>query len=176
MSESKPVYDTMALLGDAGAPYTITSEGKKYKLSRVTYKVKAQYEAWIKSQAYSDLAEMKRATYPDDLGNAKPVLTPQECVELSRELQSAITRGDYAFESPITQGRLTTQDGVIAFLKLLLEPNHPDITDMDVLTLVLKEQEQVKTAMKVLHPEIADQIDDAIDEAEGAEGAEGKKS
>lgn len=117
-----------------GKEQTIVVDGKSYKLSRLTRATMKEFAEWAKSLIPNPLDVVAErldqfAKYP----HLQEVMV-KDAVARSK------TFGD--FNSPEVQSIMSSMDGQIKMVSMLLKPNHPELTEDEVFDIALKYQEE----------------------------------
>lgn len=109
-----------------GRETTIEVGGKSYTLTRYDRAVLDKMTEWARARLPSPLAAIK-----------------DHLADLPRHLQdtaikAAVEMGGrkLSFDSPLIQEQMTTMDGGVKILSLLLAKHHPDLTEDKVVELV----------------------------------------
>ena len=106
-------------------------EGKVYTFSPWTFRIQAAYEKYLERKAFESLKALKSQLSQDDY------------YELLKRHQQEVAIGVYSFGSPYV-AKSMDYDGNVKYLTfLMLQPNHPEVTEQFVNQMLDKMREDV---------------------------------
>ena len=134
--------DEMDLLGDTATYYPIPYNGKTYKLCRSsTGKFRARLIAWLCKH------------YTDRILERKPFISQEQFNAEMLEYYSLKEQGYFDWlHGEYKDKVLPTFEGAVALVKFALMKEHPEISDEEVVDLLMFKPELVEMGMRVLLP------------------------
>src|SRR5262245_6384222 len=108
--------DRVDLLGENGAVFVVEHRGRKWKMSRMLGRLKAEFELWIRMQELTKLKELR------------DVLPEGEYLKEVAAYRQRLDDGDFAFESDHARRQMETPAGRLALVAIAFGEYHPDMT------------------------------------------------
>lgn len=131
--------DQLDLLGEAGAVYTIDHAGKKYKMSRMTGQLKAEWEMFLRTRWIRLIKEEREA------------LTEEAYERRMDDYRQKVDEGFFNVKMPHSQKMMSSEEGYEFIVKLIFKPYHPDLTQNELFDLVSDCQDEIMTGLQVIH-------------------------
>jgi len=159
---------TLGLEGN-GYSFQITDNGvnKAYTLMPLSLKMKAKFSEWVVKRNLQSAMDAEQAynqrirQLTNDLRNGQTnsldeQLALQECIEQLKdsaksqmaEFNAKKSAGEFYFHSKATQQSMSTTEGSIYLLSLMLEPKHPTITLDQCEELFINHQTEIIAACR----------------------------
>src|SRR5215471_17346547 len=117
--------DRVDVLGEDGAPYWVEHQGKKYRMSRLIGRVKAQWELHLRTRALEYLQDMK-SLLPDDM-YAKEVA----------EYKDKLSYGGYSWGSAESKKLMETHEGSFRLSYFCFLEHQPDMDEAEFLDIFI---------------------------------------
>lgn len=137
--------DTQTVLGQHGAPFQIGWGGKTYTLSFRTQRVKAEIERWAKQRAVRQLVDLKPVLPEDEyerrMGRLLELFdNPNDPRDVN---EAGAPQGGFAFGSARVQRLLTTDEGALALLRIMLGEQGAKLDDADLTCLFAERRDEI---------------------------------
>ena len=139
--------DRAALLGNVGAKPTIVYQGVSYPVSWLTDRLRVQFSEWLKTCARKELLA-NRELFDAASWAAQVVIFQNDCKAGVYEV------GGEFFREIVTR----SMSASVEFLRVLLAPDSPTVTDEIVEAILVSEYAQVELALA--------QVQDALPKAQ----------
>lgn len=123
-------------LGASGSGVRLELGGKTWTLAAATKRRQAEFEAWLEARARREAA-LFAAELPAEAGR-----------DLVHKTRDEIATGYWTFGGEVCDAALSTPAGVQAFIMILLWPAHPDVTEDDVMTLIVHHAPELLAAVR----------------------------
>ena len=123
------------MVDGAGAPRTITANGKKYRITPIEFSEWAKYVEWL------------RDTYVS--------FVKRNAADLETKLRESLIREAFAkgptldTASPEIASTMNSPAGLFKLAMLHLRPEHPDITDADIARIFESDEMQEQLRKKI---------------------------
>lgn len=131
--------DRVDLLGESGAVYKIEYNGKTYKMSRLTGKLKAEWEMFLRKRHLNSLLEMRE------------VMPPEKYDAEIEAYKQLVEERYFAIESEHSQKVMNTPEGGLVLVRLCFSQYHPDLSDTEFLDLMMDNDQEIQTGFNVIH-------------------------
>lgn len=130
--------DRTDLLGNAGSCYVIEHNGKKYKMSRMIGRVKAQWELYLRSQHVAMLKELR------------DVLPPDLYQEEAKAYGDKLKAGYFRAEGEHSKEKLESPEGRLEILRICFSEYHPEMGAEELTDLLLHKSDEVEIGFMAL--------------------------
>src|SRR5262245_33210594 len=117
--------DRVDLLGENGAVFVVEHRGRKWKMSRMLGRLKAEFELWIRMQELTKLKELRDG------------LPEGEYLKESGAYRQRLEDGDFAFESDHGRRQMETAAGRVGPVGNAFGEFHPDMTRDELIDLMV---------------------------------------
>lgn len=124
------------VLGASGTGLTVMQGEKVWTLSRLTKKIQGKFEEWMEGRARRHVAAFAS------------VVSPEAFSEMVERLGVRIEDGEYSFTGPKCQEAYCSPSGATEIIRLLLQPNHHDVTAEDAINLMADCSAELSVALR----------------------------
>ncbi len=127
------------VLGASGAPPTVTSNGKTWKVGYPTGGAKDRLEKLIVADAWENIQAAK-------LG------VPEVDDEMVKSFHTSVRNREYRTGGSLWSAAFSRLDGQVKFYLSLIQEHHPEATAEDVVALMADQPDEFMTAMEIVTP------------------------
>jgi hypothetical protein len=131
--------DAVDLYGDAATSFPIIHEGRTYRITRATGRLRAEMELWL------------RRSYLETLDEIRPHVSAEVYDRKIEEFLDLVRKGHFQFDGDYHRAVMDTLSGRLAAMRILFSLHHPDITEEELTALAIHHGDEIRQANLTLH-------------------------